>query len=53
MTETASAARASLPLAAVLTGFAVAWAAPSRTVALAVIAVGLAAMNGYSKAYSP
>jgi len=53
MTETISATKAPVAAAAIVTGLGLAWAVPSRVAALAVLAVGLAAANGYSKAYSP
>jgi hypothetical protein len=45
--------KAFLAVAAVTAGFCVGWAASSRADALAVLAVCLAAANGYAKAYSP
>lgn len=48
-----SAAKVLLAAAAVVTGLGVGWVVPSRAAALTFLAVGVAAANGYSKAYSP
>ncbi len=48
-----SAIRAVLGVAAIAGGMAVAWVATGNTKVLAVMAVLLAAANGYGKAYSP
>ncbi len=50
-----SAARAALPLAAVAAGAAVGWRLTGSAGAtlIGVLAVPLAAANGYSKSYSP
>ncbi len=48
-----AAARATLAALAVATGLAVAWLAAGRVVVLAILAILLAASNGYGKAYSP
>ena len=45
--------RAVLGVAAIAGGMAVAWLAAGNTKVLAVMAVLLAAANGYEKAYSP
>jgi hypothetical protein len=46
-------ARALLAAGAVALGLGIGWAASGRIVAIAVLAVLVAAANGYSKAYSP
>jgi uncharacterized membrane protein len=48
-----SAARAALPLVAVAAGAAIGWRLAGGALAIGVLAVPLAAANGYSKAYSP
>jgi hypothetical protein len=48
-----SAARAALAALAVAAGLAIGWASAGRFAVSAVLAVLLAAANGYSKAYSP
>jgi hypothetical protein len=47
------AARLLLAAAAVGTGFAVGWAASGRVAVVTALVIGVAAANGYSKAYSP
>lgn len=46
-------ARALVVVAAVVAGLGIGWVVPSPLAALSILAVGLAAANGYSKAYSP
>jgi hypothetical protein len=46
-------ARASLAAGAVALGLCAGWAASGRIAAVAVLAVVVAAANGYAKAYSP
>lgn len=48
-----SRARVLLAVGAVALGLGAGWAASGRIVAVAVLAVLLAAANGYAKAYSP
>ncbi len=48
-----SPARIPFAASAIAAGLVAGYAVPSRTLALAVLAVGVAAANGYSKAYSP
>jgi hypothetical protein len=48
-----SAAKMALPLAAVAVGAAIGWRVTGGGTAMGVLAVPLAAANGYSKAYSP
>ena len=48
-----AAGRAVLAAIAVAAGLAAAWLAGGRVVMLAVLAILLAASNGYGKAYSP
>ena len=40
-------------MAALVTGLGITWVGPGRPFVLIVIAIILAAANGYSKAYSP
>jgi hypothetical protein len=47
------AARLLLAVAAVVTGLAVGWAASGRIAVVALMAIAVAAANGYSKAHSP
>jgi len=48
-----SAAKAFLATGAVAAGLVIGWATTGRIAAVAVLAVVLAAANGYSKAFSP
>jgi hypothetical protein len=48
-----SAAKVALPIAAGAAGAAIGWRLTGGVTAIAVMAVPLAAANGYSKSYSP
>jgi F0F1-type ATP synthase membrane subunit c/vacuolar-type H+-ATPase subunit K len=52
-TRSWSAAKAGLPVAAAAAGAAIGWRLTGGVAAIAVMAVPLAAANGYSKSYSP
>jgi hypothetical protein len=45
--------RVTLAASAIAAGMAVGLVVPSRAATLALLGIGLAAANGYSKAYSP
>jgi uncharacterized membrane protein len=48
-----SVAKLALPVAAATAGAAIGWRVTGGVAAIAVMAVPLAAANGYSKSYSP